>query len=84
MSLALWAVRLRNQRVSTGEEGMVGLDCVVSKDFVASPDGKSFVGKIDVRGEIWNAKSESELKKGQAAVVDSIDGLGLHIKLKGE
>ena len=78
--LALWVAKLRSQKVTTGFEGMIGLDGLTKKDFVLGPNGKDFVGKIDVRGEIWNAKSETKFKKGQEVVVESVDGLELNIK----
>ncbi len=79
MFFALWAVKLRNQKISTGEQGMVGLEGIVSEDFIQR--GKYFMGKIDVRGEIWNAKSEVELKKDQDVKVESINGLELKVKI---
>ena len=74
---ALWAVRLKNQRISTGEQGMLGLEGLVAQDFIKR--GQYFVGKIDVRGEIWNAKSDVELKKDQDVKVESVNGLELKV-----
>ena len=84
MMFAIIAVRVRSRKVSTGAEGLIGIRAEVKKDFQVDAIGKLAVGKIEVRGEIWNAESDAAScpKLGQIIEVVSLQpGLKLLVKL---
>jgi membrane-bound serine protease (ClpP class) len=62
------AVAMRKRPISVGPEEIVGMEGVVR-------DG----GMVFVRGELWRARSEAPLQKGQRVRVDGIDGLTLAV-----
>jgi membrane-bound serine protease (ClpP class) len=70
MSIAL---RARRNKVTTGQEGLIGETGVVQTPF--TPEGKIFI-----RGEIWNAVGDPTVKVGQRVRVTSVDGLTLHVE----
>ncbi|MCS7262180.1 MAG: nodulation protein NfeD [Aquificaceae bacterium] len=57
-----------------GTEELIGTQGEAYTDFV---NGK---GKVLVRGEIWNAVSSQELKKGDAVVVEGVEGMVLKVR----
>ncbi|MFW6134459.1 MAG: NfeD family protein, partial [Elusimicrobiota bacterium] len=71
-------IRIQKKKVSTGSEGMVGLEGVVNKTL--SPGGEVFV-----RGEIWKAESkEGKIKKGEEVKVVEIKGNLITVEKKEE
>ncbi len=68
-------LRARQRRPATGNEGMIGLVGEVS-----SWEGSS--GKVLVHGEIWNAHSADELKRGDKIKVAIADGMNLLVELR--
>ncbi len=60
----------RRKHPSTGSEGLIGV-----KGEVLSWNGDS--GKVMVHGEIWNAKCEAELVRGDKVTVVIVDGMTL-------
>lgn len=66
------AVGAQRARVSTGLEGLIGLEGTV-RDWT---DGR---GTVFVRGEIWKAVSAETLRVGQAVTVIGVDGLRLTV-----
>ena len=67
------ALRARQNKVTTGQEGLIGETGVVHTPF--TPEGKIFI-----RGEIWNAIGDPNLKAGQRVRVTAVDGLTLHVQ----
>ena len=67
------ALRARSNKVTTGQEGLISEIGVVHTPF--APEGK-----ILIRGEIWNAVGDPNLKIGQRVRVDAVDGLTLHVQ----
>ena len=67
------ALRARQNKVTTGQEGLIAETGVVHTPF--TPEGKIFI-----RGEIWNATGDPSLKVGQRVRVVSVDGLTLHVE----
>jgi membrane-bound serine protease (ClpP class) len=67
----LWIRFLRRYRVTTGVEGLIGERAEVIGD-----------GRVRVRGEIWNARSEPEIKieRGGAVRIAAVDGLTLVVE----
>jgi membrane-bound serine protease (ClpP class) len=67
------ALRARRNKVTTGQEGLIGETGIVQTPF--TPEGKIFI-----RGEIWNAVGDPNLKVGQRVRVTAVDGLTLHVE----
>jgi membrane-bound serine protease (ClpP class) len=69
------AVRSQLRRPATGSEGMIGETGVAMADFT----GK---GKIFVVGELWDARCDMPLRKGQEVIVEGREGMTLVVKPK--
>jgi membrane-bound serine protease (ClpP class) len=65
-------VKLRSRKIVSGVEEIPGMTGEVLADF----DG---TGQVRVHSEIWQARCDSALKKGQKITVDGIDGLTLKV-----
>ena len=37
-------------------------------------------GKVQAHGEIWNAESDDDIKKGDRVIVENVDGMLVHVK----
>lgn len=70
--LVLWRRFLDRYRVVTGAEGLPGERGEVIE--ACDPEGS-----VRIRGEIWKARSEQPLKRGEQIVVDAVDGLTLRV-----
>jgi membrane-bound serine protease (ClpP class) len=71
MKLAVGALRAK---VSTGSEGMIGLQGKALSDI-----GES--GNVEVMGEYWKARAEIPVPKGSAIRVVGMDGLVLSVEV---
>jgi membrane-bound serine protease (ClpP class) len=71
--LMMLALRVRRQRVVTGQEGMIGEIGVARTEL--GPEGKVFV-----HGELWNAIAKSALPQGTRVRVAAINGLHLLVE----
>jgi len=67
------AVRARRNKVTTGEQGLVG-EVGIAKTALA-PGGKVFV-----HGELWDAVSPIAVPAGERVVVHEVDGLVLRVE----
>lgn len=67
------AVRSQLRRPSTGREGMVGEE----GEAVTDIDGK---GKVHVAGELWDARCDRPVRKGERVVVKGFDGMTLIVE----
>lgn len=70
MSLALKAMR---HRVTTGEEGMIG-EIGIARTAISGE------GKVFVHGELWNARSATEITAGSRVSVQRVDGLWVYVE----
>ncbi len=68
-----WIRFLSRYRVTTGAEGMVG----EKGEVIATCDP---LGRVRVRGEIWNARCEGGAEQGERVVVAAVDGLTLVVE----
>lgn len=69
----LWlAMRARRRPVVSGIAELLGLDAVVLDDFAGR-------GRVRVRGEVWQAASDTPMHRGQHVRVQAVDGLRLHV-----
>jgi len=71
------AVRSQLRRPSTGSEGMVGEE----GEAVTDIDGK---GKVHVHGELWDARSDRPVRKGEKVTVKRLDGMTLIVERPAE
>jgi len=72
LTMAWIAVKQRRRPVVSGREQMLGDTGTVEQDF-------SGMGTILIHGEIWSAKTDRPLKKGQRVKVIAMDGLTLTV-----
>jgi membrane-bound serine protease (ClpP class) len=67
-----WRRFLRRYRVSTGAEALIGEEVEVVE--ACDP-----LGRVRLRGELWNARAAMPLAAGEVARVAAVDGLTLEI-----
>jgi membrane protein implicated in regulation of membrane protease activity len=67
-----WRRFLRRYRIRTGVEALVGEPVQVVE--ACDP-----VGRVRLRGELWNARSERPMAVGEAAQVAAIEGLTIQL-----
>jgi membrane-bound serine protease (ClpP class) len=72
----LWRRFLDRYRVVTGAEGLVGERAVAIER--CDPDGS-----MRMRGEIWRARSETPVERGETVEVVAVDGLTLVVRPTG-
>jgi membrane-bound serine protease (ClpP class) len=72
LSVAYLGVKAQMRKSLTGKEGMVGKTGTAETDI--DPKGKVFV-----EGEIWDAYSETPIKKGEEVKILSVEGLRLKV-----
>jgi membrane-bound serine protease (ClpP class) len=65
--------RSLNQKVSTGNEGMIGLTGIADNDIDAK-------GRVRIRGEYWTACSDSPIPAGRPVKVVGVDNLTLRVE----
>jgi membrane-bound serine protease (ClpP class) len=70
------AIKARRNKTKTGERAMIGEIGVVQAPLTP-------VGKVFVRGELWNAVSPSAVGVGQNVVVREVQDLTLHVEPAG-
>jgi membrane-bound serine protease (ClpP class) len=70
-------VRSQRRKPVTGDEGMIGVEAEVRTGFGA--DGR---GKVFLLGELWDARCDVPLSRGDVAVVVGREGMRLHVRAK--
>ncbi len=70
-------LRAHYAKVRGGQEGLIGSAGEAKTRFLAGKKGKVFV-----HGELWNAKSEEAISKGEEIIIEEIEGLNLKVKKK--
>ncbi|HQO04373.1 MAG TPA: nodulation protein NfeD [Spirochaetota bacterium] len=66
-------IKVHQNKVVTGSEGMLG-------DIGSAIDDFDGTGKVSVHGEIWNARSDENIRKHDSVEVTGITGMILHVK----
>src|SRR5712692_1519651 len=69
------AIRARRAKVTTGTSGMIGL--TGRAETAIAPEGTIFV-----RGELWHARSQMKVSRGENVRVTGMDGLTLDVEAK--
>ena len=64
-----WIRFLRRYRVTTGIEGLIGETAEVIG-----------AGRVRVHGEIWNARGDADVARGQPVRIADVDGLTLVVE----
>lgn len=67
------AVRAQLRRPVTGREAMIGHQGTAATDIHEE-------GKVLIKGELWNARSEGPIEKGEPVVVTGVEGLNLTVE----
>ena len=76
--VAMLVVKGFRRKISTGTQGMIGLEVEAISDL-----NNSEIGQVLCHGEIWRAKSErGTITKGTLGIVRAIDGMTLTIRAK--
>lgn len=73
MILLFALLRSYTQKVSTGDEGMIGLIGTADSDIFLS-------GRVKVRGEYWAARSASPIAAGKPVKVLAVENLTLNVE----
>ena len=68
-------MRTYRGKVMSGKEELIGAQGVAYSETVSSDDGKVFL-----HGEIWNAVSDENIKKGEKIKVVEVKGLMMKVK----
>ncbi len=74
LAVGYLGMKAQRRKKLTGAEGMVGEEGEAITDF------KNGEGKVFIHGEIWNAESEEDIKKGDRVKVIALKGLTLIVK----
>lgn len=64
---------LRNRRSITGATSLIGTKAVAVTDL--DPEGQ-----VRARGQFWKARAASQIKRGDAVLVEEVEGLVLHVR----
>ncbi len=70
--LVLWRRFLDRIRVTTGAEGLLG----ETGEALSACDPE---GSVRLRGEIWKARADPHVARGERVVVEAVDGLTLSV-----
>jgi membrane protein implicated in regulation of membrane protease activity len=73
LEASYWQRRVRSQKTQTGVERLVGATGEVSERLAP-------IGQIRVLGELWQARSASDLPPGSRVRVTAVDGLILEVE----
>jgi membrane-bound serine protease (ClpP class) len=68
-----YAIKAQFSKVRTGSEGLVGEEGVAKTDVREN-------GKVEVHGELWNAKSDEPIVAGERVMVTEVKGMRLKVK----
>ena len=73
LEVAFWQRRMRREKVQTGVEHLVGATGEVAERLAPS-------GHVRILGELWEARSSSELPRGARVRVVAVHGLTLEVE----
>lgn len=73
LGIAYVAARSMRRPVVTGVQGMIGDNAEVLQDFTGT-------GRVRYRGELWNARGDTELRAGQMVRIVKVEGLTLWVE----
>jgi membrane-bound serine protease (ClpP class) len=73
VEITFWQRRMRREQVQTGIENLIGATGEVTTPLAP-------VGQIRVLGELWQARSSSDLPRGVAVRVVALNGLTVDVE----
>ena len=73
LEVVYWQRRMRREKVHTGVENLLGATGEATERLAPS-------GNVRVLGELWQARSRSELPRGSRVRVVAVDGLTLEVE----
>lgn len=71
-----YAVKAQFTKVKTGKEGLIGEKGIAKSNI-------RLTGKVFLHGELWNARSDEDIREGEQVIVIEVDGLILKVKKGG-
>lgn len=71
--MARMAVAARRKKVVSGAEGMIGSPAEALEDFAD-------MGSVRVHGEIWKARTNEPVKRGDMLIVSGMEGLTVNVQ----
>ena len=77
VEVGYWQRRMRREKVQTGVENLVGATGEVTERLAPS-------GQIRVLGELWRARSSTEVPVGSRVRVVALDGLTVEVEAVDE
>lgn len=75
MAIIAYAVKMRRRPVVSGTPHMIGATGEATVDFNGG-------GQVFVLGELWNARADTPIRKGDRVTINKVDGLLLHVQPK--
>lgn len=73
VEVAYWHRRMRRERVVTGAEDLIGAIGEVTESLAPR-------GRVRLQGELWEARSHGEVRRGAPVRVVAVDGLVLEVE----
>ncbi len=74
------AIGSQRARPVTGVEGLVGQKGPARTPLTSDDHKAPFSGMVLIAGELWQARSEQEVGKGEPVIVTAVDGITLRVK----
>jgi membrane-bound serine protease (ClpP class) len=74
------ALGAQRARPITGAESLVGQKGPVRVAFTSDNLKAPYSGMVLVAGELWQARSDEEMDKGEPVIVTAVDGVTLHVR----
>ena len=71
--LVALAIKAQRKKVLSGKEALLGEKGTARTNIARR-------GKVFIHGEIWDAQSNRQIKKGEAVIVEKVEGLKLTVK----
>jgi membrane-bound serine protease (ClpP class) len=73
--LVYYGIKAQSRKKEGGSQAVIGMTGTARTDFVHGVGGK-----VHVYGELWQAKSDDDIKIGDKIIVTAIEGFTLHVK----
>lgn len=70
-------IKAQKVNKSTGQYKIIGLEGIAKTDL-----GTNYLGKVLVNGELWQASTDEEIKKGEQIIVEQINSMVLKVRKK--
>jgi membrane-bound serine protease (ClpP class) len=74
------AIRGQQTKPITGQEGLIGQSGPVRVSLTSTTEKPPYMGQVLVTGQLWRARADDPIEKGERVVVTAVSGLTLHVK----